>query len=348
MTNGAVGVNRKDDAQGGISMETMISVIVAVYNVENYLERCVKSILDQSYENIEILLIDDGSTDSSGTICDEFSKINQNVKVLHKENGGLSSARNAGLDHAQGQWISFIDSDDYVHPDMLRTLLSNAIMQNTKAAVCGLAKVNEKGIMIESYLPRPQVLEREALHRYFFEEGKGTEYMCNKLFHKKLLQDIRFPIGKLYEDTFVLPEILEESKKAVFIDFIGYFYVQREKTISRDINMERQIDGLEAKQSKLSFMEKHYPLLVPKASCEIMEACCWLLYKTYQTKGTDYDNNWKKILETFHKENKRAEKNGFKICAAGMLVTLSPCLFCKLYHIYDSWKTNQFHLQNTL
>ena len=244
----------------------MISVIIPVFNVEKYLKRCVKSIQEQSYQDIEIILINDGSTDSSGRICDELALQDSRIELIHKENGGISSTRNVGLEHARGNWISFIDSDDFVHPDMLKTLLLCAVKNKVRLVICGFNVVNEDEIIQNTYNPPLQKLKGEELHKYFFEAGKGMEYLWNKLYDSNLLKTIRFPEGKIYEDTFVLPKILELSKKVAFVDWAGYSYTQRSSGISRNMDMNQQMDGLEAKQSKVRFMERNYPSLVPKAA----------------------------------------------------------------------------------
>lgn len=311
----------------------MISVIVPVYNVDKYLERCVESIQNQSYKNIEILLIDDGSKDNSGDICDKLASKDSRIIVIHKENGGLSSARNTGLDIAKGQWISFVDSDDYIHRDMLNNLHNCATCNGVAMAICGFTMVDEDGKYLKLYIPTQQVLEGIELQRYFFEEGKGKEYVWNKLYNVDIFKDIRFPIGKLYEDIFILPEVLLRSKKGAFISWEGYYYTQRNSGISKDLNISRQMDGLEAKQSKLAFMEKYYPILIPKAKEEIIESCCWLLYKTYEVKGYDFKENKLKILNAFHREKIGLKRNGINIKIAIFLIDKSPWLFHKIYKI---------------
>lgn len=324
-------------------METRcaISVIVPVYNVERYLERCVKSIQAQTLQNIEIILINDGSDDNSGKYCDAFAKEDYRVKVFHQNNAGLSAARNKGLELAEGEWISFIDSDDFIHPQMLEKLLNNAVNSQTSIAVCGMASVNEEGIYINSYVPEFQTLEGEALHSYFLDNGNG--YVCNKLFHTSLFENIRFPLGKLFEDGYVLTYLLEASHKAVFVDEVGYFYTQRKESITnskikKGMDISSQFDALESRQIKLDFIKDRYPGLVPKAKKEVILTCCWLLYKTYKAKGINFKKNKAVVLDAFNKEKQDSELNEIAVISAVFLISLSPWLFSLVYGIFDKVK----------
>ncbi len=324
-------------------METKcaISVIVPVYNVESYLERCVKSIQAQTLQNIEIILINDGSDDNSGEYCDTFAKEDYRVKVFHQKNAGLSAARNKGLELAEGEWISFIDSDDFIHPQMLEKLLKNAVNSQTLIAVCGMASVNEKGVYINSFVPKFQTLEGQALHGYFMDYGNG--YVCNKLFHSSLFKNIRFPLGKLFEDGYVLTYLLEAAQKAVFVDEVGYYYTQRKesitnKKIKQGMDISRQFDALESRQIKLDFIKDRYPELIPKAKKDLILTCCWLLYKTYKAKGINFKENKTVIIKAFNKEKKGSELNEISVLSAVFLISLSPWLFSVVYGIFDMFK----------
>ena len=175
-----------------------ISVIVPVYNVEKYLSKCIDSILSQTYKNLEIILVDDGSPDSSPKICDKYKERDNRIKVIHKKNGGLASARNAGMDIATGKYIGFVDSDDMIAEDMYEVLLENMIKSNAEIAVCYKTDILEnlqtgKGIVEE--LNKTQALKKMVLGIEF------GSHACDKLFKREILvSDIRFPEGKTYEE----------------------------------------------------------------------------------------------------------------------------------------------------
>lgn len=184
-------------------MSDLISVIVPVYNVEQYLEKCVDSIKNQSYPHLEILLIDDGATDSSGQLCDTLAETDSRIKVFHKVNGGLSDARNYGMQKASGAFILFLDSDDYIHPHMIESLYEQMIKEDADVSVCNIMNVYETGESPQCENPELYFVMNtdEFLKEYLI--GKLVPgSICNKLIRKEIANQLRFPIGKIYEDAF--------------------------------------------------------------------------------------------------------------------------------------------------
>lgn len=171
----------------------MITVVVPVYNVENYIKKCVESILNQTYRKLEIILVDDGSTDKSGEICDEFSVIDSRIKVIHKKNGGLSDARNAGLKIATGNYVTFVDSDDYIAVDMYRTMIEAMNRNKAEIGVCGIGYITNGVIREISCLPAEKVYKEDALITYFSTNDLNTS-VCNKIFKRTLFEGIAFPL----------------------------------------------------------------------------------------------------------------------------------------------------------
>ena len=213
-----------------------ISVIVPVYKVEKYLQRCIESIINQTYKNLEIILIDDGSPDNCGIICDEYAKKDNRIKVIHKENGGLSDARNAGLDIATGEYIAFVDSDDYIALNMFETLHSLMIKDNSDMALCEILCVDECGNSIESMNAKSPIKDGLYNQKEFFEKvssynGWHLIIACNKLYKKEIFQEIRFPKGRYCEDNYVIHYIIEKTNKVSCLDTPLYFYVQRNNSI---------------------------------------------------------------------------------------------------------------------
>ena len=184
-------------------MDNLISVIVPIYNIENHIDRCVESIVKQSYKKLEIILVDDGSTDKSGYICDKWRMLDSRIKVIHKKNGGLSDARNFGLDVANGEYISFIDGDDFIDKNMYNDMLSYINRYQCDICVCGICKT-ENG---KEFITRPYTYENPE-YTIFDSEDAIRELLndkidvssCNKLYRKKVIGNLRFPYGKTNED----------------------------------------------------------------------------------------------------------------------------------------------------
>ena len=240
--------------------DKIISVIVPVYKVEKYLRKCIDSIINQTYKNLEIILVDDGSPDNCGAICDEYTANDSRVKVIHKENGGLSSARNAGIDIASGDYIAFIDSDDYIDVNMIKTLYKKISDDNSDMAICNFSYVDENGKMIyekNEYMPiKTEVISgRDILYNKLLE-AKSWYWViaCNKIYKKSLFDGIRYPIGKLNEDEFIIHEIYFRCKKISCIETSMYYYVQRSNSIINGEYSVRRLDAIEAYLKRLNFV----------------------------------------------------------------------------------------------
>ncbi|GAE35933.1 glycosyltransferase family 2 protein [Halalkalibacter akibai] len=196
-----------------------ISIIVPVYNVELFLHKCIISILSQTFKDFELILINDGSTDKSGEICDVYSQKDSRIKVIHKKNEGQSSARNKGLEIARGDYIGFVDSDDWIEQDMYKTLYESSIKANADIAVIGFREVNEKGNVLSEYLPQ-NLLLGEILKK---------AYPWNKIFKRDLFfsNNLNFIEGRYYEDLELIPRLFVHSKKTIGLDSVGYNYLKR-------------------------------------------------------------------------------------------------------------------------
>jgi len=213
--------------------EPIISVIVPVYNVEKYLDKCIESIIDQTYKNLEILLIDDGSTDNSGKMCDEWGKKEKRIKVYHKKNGGLSDARNYAILKAKGEYLSFIDSDDWIEKNMYEKLISGCIKNNKDIGCCNRVRVYEQYSKNETIIDKDEknVNKNDFLSIIMLNFDTSV---CNKIFRKKLFDKISFPKGKIYEDIATLPYLVDISNGAYCNNLYGYFYRQNTSSISHN------------------------------------------------------------------------------------------------------------------
>ncbi|WP_432629603.1 glycosyltransferase family 2 protein [Brotaphodocola sp.] len=237
--------------------DIFVSVIVPVYNVEKYLKECVDSILGQSWQNYEMILVDDGSTDSSGKICDDYALKNKKIKVVHKKNGGLSSARNSGIDIAKGNYIAFVDSDDVLHTDYLKVMIELIKKESADLVACDFVKgMNccwEKNI--------EQQLDIRCGDDVLDQMNNNDVIVTvawNKLYDKKFFQDyqLRYPEGKIHEDMFLTPQILHLAKKMVITNQKLYFYRQRENSIMNSKFSKKQLDILEAIEFRITLLNK--------------------------------------------------------------------------------------------
>lgn len=223
----------------------MISVIVPVYNVEKYLDRCVKSILSQSFSDFELLLVDDGSPDRCGEMCDEYAKGDSRIKAFHKRNGGLSDARNFGIEKALGEYLMLVDSDDYIHEQMLETLHRLITENDADLAVCSAMDVFEGKEVTQVREIREFTLNKTESYKYMLR-GDGLPSACNKLYKRQTVGEVRFPVGKLYEDGFFTPQILKRVEKTAVTSRPMYYYFRRADSITTKPFRKGDLDVIEA------------------------------------------------------------------------------------------------------
>lgn len=246
-------------------MDSLISVIVPVFKVERFLSNCVESIRNQTYKNIEIILVDDGSPDRCPGICDAYAERDIRIKVIHKKNGGLSDARNAGIDVAKGEYFCFVDSDDYIQPTMLEHLMTAVEYTGARLAIANLKAVDENGGRIffveQSPIQRGFYTAQELLPKLY--QGLGWYYIVvwNKLYHCSLFEQIRFPVGKIHEDEYVVAQIMWKAQDIACIDSEEYIYTyQRKGGIMTSRQIQSQCDWLEALYQRFEFCKKETSL----------------------------------------------------------------------------------------
>lgn len=208
-------------------MEAKISIVVPVYNVEHYLPKCIESVRNQTHRNLEIILVNDGSTDRSGSICDQYAAVDSRIKVVHKENGGLSDARNAGIDIAAGDFLGFVDSDDWIDEDMYELLYSLITEYGAEIAMCRLREISSTKIVDQS---TDDLIVCDGVDALKYMVTKENNYrfnhgITNKLIKRELLGNLRFPIGLFIEDIYFTPQLLYISRKCVYKDVAKYNYL---------------------------------------------------------------------------------------------------------------------------
>lgn len=249
------------------NQDKLISIIIPVYNVKDYLEKCIISILNQTHTKIEVIIIDDGSDDGSSEICDELAIIDKRIKVFHKKNGGLSSARNMGLQYVEGEYIGFVDSDDYVSEDMYESLISY-MKQGIDIVTCGRVIVYP-----ESCKKKQVVYATSGIKKMTREEAleealqlKALSFsVCDKLFRREILEEITFPIKKTSEDLPFVYSVLKRSRFTINIGQAKYFNYQRQNSISRSEFSKRRIDFVLFSRDILSDVNYHFPRLLKQA-----------------------------------------------------------------------------------
>jgi len=284
----------------------LISIVVPVYNVEQYLKQCIESIVRQTYKNIEIILVDDGSTDNSGVVCDEWSDRDCRIKVIHKANGGLSDARNAGMQIATGELIGFVDSDDYISENMYELLYNNMLENESDISACGVQMFWDKNTT-QSRMLTPTgtyVFSNKNAIVSTIDEIILKQPVWYKLYKTDLIRDIFFPVGKYHEDVFWTYQAVARAEKISIFDTPCYFYRQRSESImGNDFSLKR-LDALEAKVMRSDFISKNFPEIADKANCDVWFSCMYLLQQSMlHLSKKDYIVAYKAIT-TIRKKHK--------------------------------------------
>lgn len=234
-----------------------ISVIVPVYKVEQYLHRCVDSILNQTYKDFELILVDDGSPDNCGKICDEYARQDSRVVVIHQENGGLSAARNAGIDWAfansDSQWLFFVDSDDFIHPMTLESLLNAAENHNVDISIGGFERTTGEAPIVDSTSSTSTLWDTKA---FFLEHNVTAVVAWGKLYRKPMFRGIRYPVGRIHEDEFTTHKLLFQCDSVSVIHAPLYAYYVNENGIMGSQWSPRRLDATEAFEERIHFFER--------------------------------------------------------------------------------------------
>lgn len=307
-----------------------ISVIVPVYNVQAYLPRCLDSILAQTFRDMEIILVDDGSPDESGAICDEYAARDERVRVIHKANGGVSSARNAGLDVARGRWIGFVDSDDYIAPDMYEYLHSIAIREQAQIAMCDAYMFYDNGVVEEHPNDFYRVTDKVEAARIVLEAQITSVTAWNKLYRWDVYDGIRFPEGKTAEDAFVILDVLAKAERIVISNAQKYYYYRRVNSITMKAFNPRDLDAVEAYEANASKAMAISPTLADAALLRRCWARFYVLDK-FMLSGDSVRAELVREYTSFLRENcgfilkSRVFTKGRKLGLLALLV--SPSLY---------------------
>lgn len=315
----------------------MISVIVPVYNMEKYLEKCVRSILDQDYKDIELILVDDGSKDSSPLMCDEFAKLDERIKVIHKENGGPSRARNMGLDSANGNYIAFVDSDDWIEADMYSHLMGLITEYDADIASCEVAVNKSCGEIIKKHRVDGVLVmtKDEAMAHRFDGSEIISDTLLNKVYKKTVFDNLRLPEDRcIGEDTSMIYRLIDRADKVVASEKIGYNVRQEGESLTRGNYSPRYLGGIITFNEMADFLssKEEYKKFVSVANSYIAGA---IFFNAGEMYGVDF-------------EGKKETENHIKKCAKELLasgrelssknkallklISVSPKLFGVIYN----------------
>lgn len=285
-----------------------ISIIIPVYKVEEYLPRCIESLLSQTFQNLEIILVNDGSPDNSGRICDEYALKDSRIKVIHKENGRAYDARNKGLDIATGDYIGFMDSDDFIHPEMYQSLYNLLEKYNADIAQCGFVKVAGDEMIQPVTDNSPVILtNEEALLQLYSDAAVEFAVIWNKIYKKELLQGVRFKKAFIHDDEFFTYRLLYAASKVVVVQSQFYYYFQSPNSMIRNTFSERKMEYSEAMEERLLFFEEkgltNLYLIAKK------KYCLWLLFFYYA-----YSKDLQKYPMLKNSILKKFELNSTEVC----------------------------------
>ena len=321
-------------------VEPLISVIVPVYNVEDYLDQCMESIVGQTYPHLEILMVDDGSTDNSGALCDQWAERDQRIRVIHQENGGLSAARNTALDAMSGELVIMVDSDDVLHPDAVSILLQAIQAQHADVAIGSFVVFDGKDANWPTITSENTVrhYDSQAALKAIYYQDKLTNSSCWRLFKASLFDDVRYPVGKYYEDLAIVYPLYKKCSLVVGIDDAVYGYRQRNDSILGRFSLKRA-DVLDiCEQLERQVLTEDVELLHAVRS-RLLSAYFNILLLSYQDKEQDFkelqDRCWKGIKRLRHNcliDSNVRPKNKAGIIASYLGRTFLCDILGKRYH----------------
>ncbi len=319
----------------------VISIIVPVYKVEQYLERCVDSILNQTYTNLEIILVNDGSPDKCGEICERYKELDLRIKVIHKENGGLSDARNVAIDVVTGDFIMFIDSDDFVSKYYVEHLWLALSKDDSDMSISWFENVFDESTIkthpLEGLDNYRVLSSKECLRKLLYQDGVET-MACGKLYKKNVFDRIRYPKGKLYEDVSVTPYIIEKCRKVAIISNVDYYYWQRGDSIQYSSFRPSKMDGVIHMCELKDYISVHYPELAKASICRYFSTVCNIFFQIHDKADfpKEFDYMWNEI-----KKFRRVilfDMHGRKKARLAALLSYLGYLFMKRTYSYTQFR----------
>lgn len=257
----------------------IISVIIPVYNSAEYLEKCLDSVINQTYRHLEIILVDDGSTDESGKICDAYAAKDKRLKVIHKENGGVASARNTGLDAVTGDYIGWVDSDDWIEAEMFETMLAAAGIHDADIVICSRMETYT-GHSIQMGWQQAEVLDRTQAVALLAEDDVVRSYLCDKLWKRGLFQEIRIPPLNVFEDMAAMYQLFTRTERIVCLPDVLYHYEHHETGLTATPSLESRMDFYRINKRRYENLKRDFPPLAQRLEPVLVEAGVhiWAVY----------------------------------------------------------------------
>lgn len=312
----------------------LISVIIPIYNVEQYLKRCVESIRHQTYSNLEIILVDDGSPDSCGKICDDYQKADNRIKVIHKKNGGLSDARNVGIEIARGEYITCIDSDDFISPFFIENLWIAIQKSECEIATSWFVDYYEGDKIPETKkvnIKDIKVFNREEFYKKLLYQDGVEISAWGKLYKTNLFQGVKYPVGKLYEDIPTTYLLVEKTTKVAVIPNIDYFYFQRTTSIAQAAFSVRKMDAINHMDDFKNYIIQKYPSLEKAAECRYFSTVCNILFQIHSPEFAKQEKElWQEIKK--YRYSVMTNRNGRKKARIAAFLSYGGYKF--LYMVY--------------
>lgn len=282
--------------------KVLVSIVVPVYNVEKYLERCIQSILEQSYTNLQIILVDDGSTDESGHIADNWNKKDKRILVIHQLNAGLSAARNCGIKQAKGDYILFVDSDDWIHPKMIQEMVQE-INDNTIVS-CGMMAVRDNKVEPIPWFKKKQILSSTEALDYLIDNTIFTSHVVRNLYPARIFDDLYFPEGKLYEDIRIMHRLFQKVTNVCVIPQHFYYYYVRSDSISNVVKLNNRLEWFYALSDRLNDVQSVKPAYVGKICSQMaIVISLAMVQNTFQKEEIMNRETEIQEIQTFLKKN---------------------------------------------
>lgn len=304
----------------------LISIIIPVYNTEQYLGKCLDSVIFQTYKNLQIILVDDGSTDNSPSICDDYAKADSRITVMHQKNAGVSAARNTGLAAVKGEWIGWVDSDDWIEPEMFARMIEAGLVHNTDIVICGRIEEYRNSAVSRGW-NKEDILSREDAVRALLENDRIQNYLWDKLWKKDLFDGMIFPEGRTYEDIALMGRLFEKSDTVLCIPDAYYHYNQRQGSIVDDTSLGNRINHFLAAKYRLEEMGPHWPQYqhLMEAQCVASSICVWSCCYANPRRERKKYNSLLKEMAAYASEHYKNVDNAIGLGLAGkIIVRLTP------------------------
>ena len=316
-------------------MQDLITLIVPIYMVETYLDRCITSLVTQTYKNLEIILVDDGSKDNCPALCDEWAKKDERIRVIHRENGGLSAARNSGIDAANGEYLAFVDSDDFVSEEFIETLYQACKQTGSQIAQCRYEYVDgDKMTKDKEEVTEPMEVYsgREMIKGMSWRDGAYNVVAWNKLYHKSVFEGVRYPEGRIHEDEATTHKLFYQAEQVAFVYRFLYGYYTGGTSITRDKFSKKRLDWEWAVRNRLTFLKERHEIEILILMYKIyMDGTIDLYYKTKEIlQDKEAAKELMERMKATYKELKKCGGTSLKTRIGYWIFLANPMLYKKL------------------